>query len=55
MKKYERNEQYLWNNIKHTNIHTKGVSEREKRIKKVFEEFITETFPKLKKKTDIQI
>ena len=38
----------LWDNIKHTNIQTLGVSEEEKKKKeyeKIFEEIIVENFP----------
>ena len=48
----------LWDNIKHTNIHIIGVSEREEKEKgaeNLFEEIIDENFPKLGKETNFQI
>ena len=44
--------------MKDANLSIIGVpegEEREKRIKNVFEEFMTENFPNLKKETDIQV
>ena len=49
-KKMNRNEgslRYLWDNIKHTNIHFIGVpegEEREKGSEKIYEEIIAENF-----------
>ena len=59
-KRMTRNEDSLrdlWDNIKSTNIHIIRVpegEEREKVTKNLFEEIISETFPYLRKKTDIQ-
>ena len=47
----------LWDDKKHANICIVGIiegEEREKGIKKEFEEIIVEKFPILKKETDIQ-
>ena len=56
--KIETSLRHLWDNIKCTNIHIIGVpegGERERRVKKVFDEIMNENFPNLKKETDIQI
>ena len=48
----------LWDNIKNTNICIIGVPEGEERDKgaeNLFEEITAETFPNLKKETDIQV
>uniref|UniRef100_A0A9L0R9P5 L1 transposable element RRM domain-containing protein n=1 Tax=Equus caballus TaxID=9796 RepID=A0A9L0R9P5_HORSE len=48
----------LWDNIKHTNIHTIGVPEGEERDKwaeNLFEETTVKNFPNLRKETDIQV
>ena len=48
----------LWNNIKCVCLCIIGIQEgeeRAKKIKNIFEEIMSENFPKLKKETDIQI
>ena len=48
----------LWNNIKHTNIHIKGVPEGEERAKgteNIFEDIIADNSPDLGKETDTQV
>ena len=48
----------LWNNIKHTNIHTIGVSEEEEKEKgseNIFEEIIAENIPNMGKETVNQV
>ena len=48
----------LWDNFKHTNIHIMGVldrEERENKIENLFEKIMTENFPYLVKKVDIQV
>ena len=57
MKKNERNIRDLWDNIKHANLRTVGITEgeeREKWIENIFEDIMAENFPSLKKETDIQ-
>ena len=46
----------LWDTTKHANLHTRGISEREKKkwVKIIFEEIMAESSPNLKKETDIQ-
>ena len=54
----ESNIRDLWDDIKHANLCITGIletEETEKGIENVFEEIIANNFPKLKKKTDIQI
>ena len=52
-KKNEENEdslRYLWDNIKHPNIHTvlvSGGEEKEKGPEKMFEEIVAENFPNM--------
>ena len=56
--KNESNIRDLWDDIKHANLWITGILEREERekgIENVFEEIRAKNFPKLKKKTDIQI
>ena len=48
----------LWDNIKHTNIQTLGVSEEEKKKKeyeKIFEEIIVENFTNMEKEIVDQV
>ena len=48
----------LWDNIKHTNIHTIGVPEEEERetgAENIFEDIIAKNFPNLGKETNIQV
>ena len=60
-KRLKRNEESLrelCNNVKHTNIRTIGVSEREEREKgteKIFQEIIAENFPNMGKESLTQI
>ena len=52
MKRTEDSLRDLWDNIKHTNIRTIGVPEKEEKKKgyeKIFEEIIVENFPKKEK------
>ena len=52
LRKNEDSLRDLWDNIKCTNIHIKGVpggEEREKRPEKIFEETIAENFPNMGK------
>ena len=52
MKRNEDSLRYLWDNIKHINIHIIGVPEGEEREngpKKIFEEIIVENFPNMGK------
>ena len=52
MKRTEDSLGDLWDNIKHTNIRTIGVSEEEKKKKeyeKIFEEIIVENFTNMRK------
>ena len=56
MKKIESNKRDLWDNIKCANLCIIGISEgedREKGIENVFEKIMAESFPNLKKGTDI--
>ena len=58
MKRNEDNLRDLWDNIKCTNIHIRGVpegKEREKRPEKIFEEIIAENFPNMGKETVTQV
>ena len=55
---HENSLRLLWCNIKCTNICMVGVpegEEREKRVKNIFDEIMTENIPKLKKETDSQV
>lgn len=47
----------LQDNIKHTKLHIKGVSEeeRQKWVENLLEDIIIENFPNLRKKTNIQV
>ena len=52
MKRIDDHLRDLWDNIKHTNIQTLGVSEEEKKKKeyeKIFEEIIVENFTNVEK------
>ena len=52
MKRTEDSLRDLWDNIKHTNIRTIGVPEKEEKKKgyeKIFEEIIVENFPNMEK------
>ena len=52
MKRTEYNLRDLWDNIKHTNIRSIGVSEAEeikKKCEKIFEVIIVENFPNMEK------
>ena len=52
MKRTEDSLRDLWDNVKHTNIRTIGVSEEEKKKKeyeKIFEEIIVENFTNMRK------
>ena len=52
MKRIEESLRDLWDNIKHTNIRTIGVSEEEEkktRTEKIFGEIIVENFPNMGK------
>ena len=56
IKKKKSNIHDLWDNIKWSNLHKRGVPEgkkRQKGIKNIFEETVAENFPNLKKETDI--
>ena len=57
MKKNESSIWDLWDNIKHANLQIIGIPEEktEKEIQTVFEEFMAEHFPNLKKQTNIQV
>ena len=58
MKRTEDSLGDLWDNIKHTNIRTIGVSEEEKKKKeyeKIFEEIIAENFPNMEKEIVNQV
>ena len=58
MRKNEDSLRDLWDNIKCTNIHIKGVpggEEREKGLENVLEDIVAESFPNLGKETDIQV
>ena len=58
MKTNEDSVRDLWDNIKCTNIHIKGVpegEEREKGPKKIFEEVIVENFPNMGKEIATQV
>ena len=57
MKRNEDSLRDLWDNIKHTTIRIIGVregKEREKGLKKIFEEIIVENFPKMVKEMATQ-
>ena len=48
----------LWGNVKHTNIHSRGVpggEEREKGLEKILEEIIAENFLNMRKETVTQV
>ena len=48
----------MWDNLKCTNLHVIGITERgerEKESENVFEKIMAENFPNLKKETDIQV
>ena len=58
MKRTEDSLRDLWDNIKHTNIRTIGVPEKEEKKKgyeKIFEEIIVENFPNMKKEIVNQV
>ena len=58
LKKNEESLRELWDNIKHTNIHTIGVpegQEREKGTENIFQEIIAENFPNMGKEPFTQI
>ena len=58
MKRTEDSLGDLWDNIKHTNIQTLGVSEEEKKKKeyeKIFEEIIVENFTNMEKEIVSQV
>ena len=58
MKRNEDSLRDLWDNIKHTNIRIIGVpegEEREKGLKKIFEEIIVENFPNMGKEIATQV
>ena len=58
MKRNEDNLRDLWDNVKHANIPTIGVSEEEdekKEHEKILEEKIVENFPKMGKEIAIQV
>ena len=58
MKRTEHSLRDLWDNIKHTNIQTLGVSEEEKKKKeyeKIFEEIIVENFTNMEKEIVSQV
>ena len=58
MKRKEDSLKDLWDKIKHTNIHIRGVPEGEERQKgpeKIFEESIVENFPNMRKEIATQV
>ena len=57
IKKYEDSVRNLWDNFKRTNIRIMGVpeEEREQDTENLFEEIMTENFPHLVKKIDLQV
>ena len=57
-KKNEDSVSSLWDNFKHSNVFIVGVpegEEKEKEIGNLFEEIMTENFPKLVKEIDMQV
>ena len=58
MKRNEESLRELWDNVKHSNIHTIGVpegEEREKGTEKIFEEMIAKNLPNIGKEPLTQI
>ena len=58
MKRNEESLRELWDNVKHSNIHTIGVpegEEREKGTEKIFEEIIAKNLPNIGKEPLTQI